>query len=141
MARKRKLAVPPTCNCIILCDDIVQSITKGKLSLVGLIGTIVVPELPAIIGGYGVYVRGSNVHGDQKIRLVIETDDGDEVLGLDAGFTKDTNPLAEYTLVTRLPPFRIEQAGKYLFSAKHNGVPIAQMQLMIAQIPAPGEQS
>lgn len=67
MAKKRKVAVPPTCNCIILCDDIIQSVAKGKVNLVGLIGTIAVQSLPAVIGGYGVYVRGSNVHGDQKI--------------------------------------------------------------------------
>lgn len=141
MARKRKArsVVPPTCNCIILCDDVVTSVGRNKHNLIGLINGINVPELPAVLGGFMAYVRGSNVHGEQTIRLTLEAaDNEEEILGLEGQFTKETDPLSVYTVVLKLPPFKVEREGRYLFSAKHNGVAIAQMSLNIRLAPARG---
>lgn len=138
--RRKNKGVPPTCNCIMLCDDVVIRTGRNKHDLVGLINGIVVRELPAVLGGWMAYVRGANVHGDQIIKLVLETaDTEEEVLAIEGRFTKETDPLSVYTVMLKLPPFKVERAGRYLFSAKHNGVPIAQMSLEIRLATPAGE--
>lgn len=140
--RKRHVkGVPPTCNCIMLCDDVVVSAASNKHNLVGLINGIAVRELPAVLGGYMAYVRGTNVHGEQVIRLVLESaDDEEEILAIEGKFTKETHPLSVYTVMLKLPAFKVERAGRYLFSAKHNGVPIAQMSLDIRLLRPQGDE-
>lgn len=141
-AKKKRRSVPPTCNCIMLCDDVMLSMGRNKHNLIGLINSIQVRELPATLGGYMAYVRGSNVHGEQTIRLVLETaDTEEEVLAIEGKFTKETDPLSVYTVMLRLPMFTVQQAGRYLFSAKHNGVAIAQMAVEIILRPPQGEPS
>ncbi len=75
MAKRRRQirGVAPTVNCLLLCDDVLISQGKHKHFLQGIIGQIVVLELPAIIGGYVAYVRFPDVHGDQKVKLAFES--------------------------------------------------------------------
>ena len=124
----------------MLCDDVVMSMGRHKHNLIGLINGLAVPELPAMIGGYMAYVRGSNVYGEQAIRLVLEyADTEEEVLAIEGQFSKNSDPLSVYTLVVQLPAFKVEREGRYLFSAKHDGVPIAQMSLTVKLMAPTGE--
>src|SRR5256885_1084597 len=83
--------------------------TKGKAKhfLQGIIGAIGVLRLPAMIGGYVAYVRFSNVHGDQKVKLAFEHAgaENDPLFEIEANFPSQSDPLGVYTLVIPVPPF------------------------------------
>lgn len=134
--RRRKLrAVPPTINCLLLCDDVLISQGKGKHFLQGVIGAIGVVNLPAMIGGYVAYVRFSNVHGEQKVKLSFEPAAGGESLfEIEANFSSQSDPLGIYTLVIPVPPFLIAEAGRFMFTASHGGVPLAQSPIEIKSV-------
>jgi hypothetical protein len=138
MAKRRRARArleAPTCNCLLLCDDVLISQGKNKHNLVGIIGGIAVRELPATLGGYVAYVRLSNVYGSQTVTISIEAaDDGEAVLQFEAEFPAQADPLGVYTLVVHIPAFRIERAGRYLFNAMYNDVPFAQSPLEIKLI-------
>jgi hypothetical protein len=137
MAKSRKKRAggveSPTSDCVLLCDDVIVSQGKHKHTLVGLIGLIGVPGFPAVIGGYVFYVRLSNVYsGGQKIvlRLSSASTDG-TVMETEAMLPKESDPLGVYTLIAALPPFVVNEPGRYLFGAYHNGVPIATSPILI----------
>ena len=140
MAKRRRQirGVAPTVNCLLLCDDVLISQGKHKHFLQGIIGQIVVLELPAIIGGYVAYVRFSNVHGDQKVKLAFESAAGDDPLfEIEANFPSQSDPLGVYTLVIPVPPFAIQETGRFMFIASHGGVPLAQSPIEVRLIRPP----
>lgn len=139
---KPKEAIPetPTCNCLLLCDDVVVSHGRDKQSLHGVIGVIGLRTLPAITGGFVAYIRLSNVYTNQKVTVGLEDAETDSPLWeFQAELVNRNDPLAVYTLVTRIPPFRVEKAGKYVLKAKHAGVPIAQTPIQIVAASSSGE--
>lgn len=123
----------PTSDCVLLCDDVVQSVGKGKHTLVGIIGGVKVPQFPATIGGYVAYVRLSNVYGGgQKIVLRLSVADTDQmIMETEAVFPPQTDPLGVYTLVVPVPVFRVLVGGRYIFGAYHNTIPIASSPINI----------
>jgi hypothetical protein len=124
---RRAKAEPPTCNCLLLCDDVLISQGRNKHFLQGVIGVIGVLQLPAVIGGYTAYVRVSNVYGAQRINLSFIDGVSDEVL-LEANtdFPSHAEPLGVYTIVTPVPPIIVKHEGRYIFLASSRGVPLAQ---------------
>jgi hypothetical protein len=122
----------PTCNCILLCDDVLVSVGKGKHFLQGVIGVIAVTKLPAVLGGYVAYVRVSNVYPAQVIEIKLErASDGAVLLDARPTFPPHPDPLGVYTFLAPVPPFRVEEPGRHLFTAYHNGVPFAQTPIEI----------
>lgn len=129
----------PTCNCALLCDDVLVSHGHGKHTLSGIIGMIVVRALPAALGPYVTYVRISNVYGDQKVTVNLEhADTFEAVFEFEATLPQPADPLGVYTLMVRIPPFSVSEAGRYMFNAKSGGVPLAQSPIMI-QVAQPAE--
>jgi hypothetical protein len=138
--RRRRQAIPeaPTCNCALLCDDVLVSQGKAKHILQGVIGVIFVPEFPAVIGGFVSYVRVSNVYGAQKIVVNLEnTRTGAVLFEFRVDMPTRSDPLGVYTLVVPVPPVEVAEAGRYMFSASSGGVPLAQSPIVI-QGPPPG---
>ena len=133
--RKRSGGIEsPTSDCVLLCDDVLVSQGKHKHTLAGLIGTILVPAFPAIIGGYVAYVRLSNVYsGGQKVtlRLSLASTD-DTIMETVSVLPKESDPLGVYTLIAPIPAFVVHEPGRYLFGAYHNGVvPIATSPILL----------
>lgn len=142
MAKRRKKtrssAEAPTCNCLLLCDDVLISQGKNKHSLMGIIGCIGARELPATLGGYVAYVRLSNLYGSQKVVLKFEHAETEEVVfQINAEFPPKSDPLGVYTLVLPIPLFVVRHPGRYLFTAVHDGVPFAFSPI---EIKVPGHQ-
>lgn len=132
--RKKKGAVPetPTCNCALLCDDVLVSQGRGKHTLNGIIGAIGVEKLPAVLGWYVTYVRISNVYGEQRVIVNLEeAGTGEPVFEFEAKMPEQADPLGVYTLVVPVPPFRVERAGRYMFNAKSGGEILAQSPIII----------
>lgn len=120
----------PTCNCALLCDDVVMS-AKGKHTLVGIIGMITVPRLPAVLGGYVTYVRISNVYGNQKVRISLEhAKSGESVFEFEVPLQQQ-DPLGVHTVIAPIPVFEVEEAGRYVFQAESRGEPLAQSPIMV----------
>lgn len=137
--QKKSLPEAPTCNCVLLCDEVTQS-AKGKHSLHGVIGIIAAPTIPAWIGGYVTYVRISNVYGLQTVRISLDrADDGVEVMAFDVQLNPP-DPLGVHTIVAVLPPFKVDQPGRYLFEAKSGQLALASSPIQIVQARQPGEE-
>ncbi|MFI5380096.1 MAG: DUF6941 family protein [Tepidisphaerales bacterium] len=138
MAKRRKKAigqVPPMCNCLLLCDDVLISQGKGKHFLQGVIGIVGVSSLPAMIGGYVAYIRLSDVHGSQNVTIsFVNARTGEPVIETKADFPSHADPLGVYTLVIPVPAFAVNEEGRYLFMVTHDGVPIAQTPVIIKAI-------
>jgi hypothetical protein len=131
--KKKKLGLEgPTSDCLLLCDDVLISQGKNKHNLIGLIGGIAVRNFPAILEGYVAYARFSNVYGGQKITLKLSrgTDDA-TILEAEVPFPSQSDPLGVYTIVIPVPAFKVEEPGRYLFGAYHNGVPVASSPIII----------
>lgn len=123
----------PTCSCLVLCDDVVVSHGRGKHRLDGIIGAMNVPFVPHPVAGGVVYARVSNVHQNQKltVTLVRADDDHEPLWEIEAEFVNRNEPLDVHTLVAKVPPFVAHRAGRYLLEARHKGVPIASVPIMI----------
>jgi hypothetical protein len=107
-----------------------------------VIGQIGVLELPTVLGGYVAYVRFSNVHGDQKVKLTFESAaGGDPLFELEANFPSQSDPLGVYTLVIQVPPFAVQEEGRFMFLASHGGVPLAQSPVEIRLVRPPPQES
>ncbi len=123
---KPKKTHAPTCSCLLLCEDVVVSHASDKHNLIGIVGSIFVREVPTVVGGYVAYARTSNSHGDEKVELVIRRpSDNEPVMRIQASFQSAT-PLSVFTLVARLPAFRIDEPGRHMFSAESGGNILAQ---------------
>lgn len=138
LGRPTKKTEPPTCNCVLLCDDVLVSHAKGKHYLQGIIGVIVVPQLPATIGGYMAYVRVSNVYGTQKLRVSLDHGgSGEHLFAMEVQLPDKQDPLGLFTVVAKLPPFEVTEEGRYMFSAWSDGVQLAQSPIKIQTFKPP----
>jgi hypothetical protein len=109
---------------------------KAKHFLQGIIGTIVVPALPAVIGGFVAYVRLCNVYDGQSISLTFENAGSAEILfRFDAELPARSDPLGVYTMILPIPAFEVHERGRYIFSAMHRGIPFAQSPILIVAPP------
>jgi hypothetical protein len=138
MAKKRpkrhKRGIPetPTCNCILLCDDVVISQGKGKHTLQGVIGAIVTPRLPSELGGYVAYIRVQNVYGNKMLVVSLdEASTGEPVFAFQAGFPDKKDPLDLYTICVPVKTFRVHQAGLYWFTVRCDNEILAQSPIRI----------
>lgn len=136
MAKRRKRKggfETPTSDCVLLCDDVYVSQGRHKHNLIGIVGVIIAPSLPAMIGGYVCYVRLRNVYGGgQKVTLRLSNASNNEpIMETSIPFPNDSDPLGVYTVVSPLPPFPITEPGHYLFGAYHHGIPIAETPILI----------
>ncbi len=129
----------PTCSCLVLCDDVVISHGRDKHRLEGIIGSMNVPFVPHPIAGSVVYVRISNVHQHEKVSVsLVRADDNQPLWVIEAEIVNLNEPLNVHTLVAKVPPFMVDKAGRHLLEAKHKGVPIASVPIMIqAAFPSP----
>jgi hypothetical protein len=129
----------------LLCDDVVISHAHDKHVLQGVIGTLAVPKLPAVIGGFVVYLRLSNVHAKQTVKVKFRHADNDDVerglWELDAEVINQLDPLQVHTLIARVPPFQVAQPGRYIVTAEHQGVPLATIPLMIQNLDVDRERN
>lgn len=115
--RTSKRTGDPTCNCIMLCDDVLMS-AKNKHTLAGVIGVIGVAHVPATLGTYVAYIRISNVHGTQRVRVGLEDPAGAPVFQFVAELAGAQDPLGVHTLVVPIPHFEVKSAGRYYFEAR-----------------------
>ena len=135
MAKKKSKPLPqPTCSCLLLCDDVVISHAHDKHMLQGVIGALSVPKLPAVLGGFVVYIRLSNVHAMQMVSVKFRhAKDGFDDKGLWELVAQviQKDPLDVSTLIARVPPFQVTEAGRYIVTAEHNGIPLATIPVML----------
>lgn len=130
----------PTCSCLILCEEVLTSVVRGKHVLHGVIGHILVPSVPARIGPFAAYVRFQNVYPNQEVRIALRKDgDAEPVFELRGESTGGSNPLGLYTFIIAIPPFVVSAAGRYYLTASHDGVAFADS-LFEIQTHAPDAQ-
>ena len=131
----KKQAEGPTSSCLVICDDVLLSYGKQKHFLQGVIGGILVPSLPAVIGPYVAYIRMSNVYGGQEIELdITRAGDSAEVFQIKATSPPGSDPLQTHTMILQIPPFQIMEVGRYIFSGTHGGVAFAQSVINIQAV-------
>lgn len=129
---RRGLPETPTCNCVLLCDDVHMS-ARGKHTLVGIIGLVAVPRLPAIVGGFVAYVRLSNIYGTQRVRISLEDPRASTpAFEFDAPL-QQRDPLGVYTVIAPIPPFAVQSAGRYAFQVESRGEILAQSPIEFVQ--------
>ena len=104
----------PTVLAMLLCDQIITDATSKKKTLVGIFDRIVVSAMPAKIGNFYLYARITDAEGgytlsirivrlaDEKIMVYAETEEK---------AVKDRLAFAD--LAVAIPPFGIDQAGRY----------------------------
>jgi hypothetical protein len=136
------VSVPPTCSCLLLCDDVIISHAHDKHVLQGVIGMLAVPKLPAVLGGFVVYIRLSNVHAKQTVKVKFHHGDSNEVLWeLVAEVINQLDPLQVHTLITRVPPFEVKESGRYIVTADHDGIPLASIPIIVHNLDVNRESS
>ena len=138
MAKKKRkqipqigVSVPPTCSCLLLCDDVIISHAHNKHVLQGVIGVLTVQKLPWVVGGFVVYMRLSNVHAKQTVKVKFSHGDSNDVLWELVAEVIQQDPLQVNTLITRVPPFPLTKDGRYIVSAEHDGIPLASIPVIV----------
>lgn len=136
MARQRRskgsLPESPTCNCVLLCDDVIISQGKGKHTLVGVIGTIGVAGLPAVLAGSVAYIRIQNVYGSQRLVARFEfAKDNRTLFEFEVELTGDPDPLNVFNIIVPIRPFKVLEPGMYWFSILSGGAVLAQTPILI----------
>lgn len=137
MAKRRsraKAAAPetPTCHCLLICDDVLESKARRKLTLVGVVDGVLATKFPALVGGFVVYARLSNIYGDQKVYLEIgRADETGPKLQCPA-IVKARDPLGVATIITTVPAIPVDRPGRFMLSLMwHNQAIIQQMGFQI----------
>lgn len=122
MAVKRKQHVdPPLCNCALLCEDVVQSIGRGKHILQGVVDRLFLQSLPCPVQGLVCYVRLTNVHHGHEILLtMVDAEEEEPLFEAKAHAKGDHNPLQLSTIIFPLPPFLVSKPGRYYFRVMHD---------------------
>lgn len=138
--KSRRPSLPPSCSCILWCDDVVVSHGHDKHRLEGIIGAISVPLVPVNIQGGVIYLRLSNVRNNQSLKVALApADDRREPLWeAEIEIPSQNDPHAVRTLVARVPSFRVSEIGVYMLEARYDGVPIAQTPILIKIGTTPG---
>jgi hypothetical protein len=139
--RKKPPGVSPMCSCLVLCDDVVVSHAIAKHNLLGVVGGLVVSGFPGPVQPLVVYVRLSNVHGDEQVKVSFaHADDHDQPLWeFDAQLLNQNDPLSVHTLLTPVPPFRVEKPGRHMLMVRHAGTMIAQVPVHVRGMVTPRE--
>jgi hypothetical protein len=124
MARRKKEKTrpvePPTCSCVLLCDDVIEHKSRPKHDLIGIISTLVLPGLPAIIGGQVVYIRMSNMIVGQSVSIRLhsaENLDGRDtaIFSFNGKFDQENGDrLGVLTMILPVPMFVLEKEGRYI---------------------------
>jgi len=131
---KRRRTESPTCNSLLLCQDIVESRVTGQRVLQGIVELVRSSTFPAVVGPFAAFMRLSNVYGQQQIRVALQRGDTQESLFAFIATTHPrADPLGVVTSVIAIPPFIIPAAGRYIFSATHDGLEIASSPLFFEQ--------
>lgn len=120
MATRLKLD-PPRCNCLLLCDDVLESKGRGRHFLHGVIGRIAVAQLPAAFGPTVAYVRLHGLQEGQKMQIRfdhLETSDTRLDIGFEIGGKPDPDDV--HTVMVPIPPLAVEHAGRYVLSVLHD---------------------
>jgi len=130
MAKKRKkpggATEAATCHCLLLCQDFVEWKATGRHELHNIVGTLLAKEFPAVFGPFIVYIRLSNVYGEQLVNFSLQNADTEEkLIEFTARTHPQANPLGVVTTVVPIPPFEIRTPGRYILEASHSGIPIA----------------
>ena len=132
---KKKRTESPTCNCLLLCEDVTESKATGKHVLHGIIEVIRAPGFPLVVGPFVGFMRLSNVYGKQEVRVSFERADTQEPL---IEFVATTHPKADplgvVTSVIPINAFVIPDPGRYIFSATHQGLEIASSPIFFEKL-------
>jgi hypothetical protein len=132
MAKKRKNAKKktgeaPTFSCILLCEDVTVSYGSDKHNLYGIVSEMFSPFLPFQTGRAVAYVRLSNFYANQRILIrFAHVETGDVIFEIPAIASKDSNPLTNHIIIAPVFPFVISRSGRYIFSALHDDIAIAE---------------
>jgi hypothetical protein len=122
----------PFCNCLLLCDEVLQSVAAHKHILHGIIGVIRVPTVPVTVGPVVAYLRLSNLYGAQEITVrLFHPDDDEPVMEFRVQSPAQPDPLGVYTLVVPIPAFGIEKPGRYIFEASAAGHEMASSPILV----------
>jgi hypothetical protein len=106
----------PKVNALVVSLNAGKDGATGRLDLLGIIGTMQVPEFPHELPGLAVFVSLTNLQGSYRLALEITDLEKDERL---AGVEQDgqfrlSDPLKIWTEVARIPgPLVLEHPGRY----------------------------
>lgn len=132
---------PPTCNCLLLCDDVIISHLMQKHVLQGVVGAVLVASVPAAIGPFVAYIRLSNVHSSEQIDFsFVNSEDNAVLLAFNAKSPEKSDPLGVYTFMVNIPRIPVEKEGRYLFEAKSREELLAQTPVLVTIPPQLKEQ-
>lgn len=121
-----RVGEPPTSSCLVICEDVIRSSVRGSHTLVTVINGLSATHFPDTAGPFVAYIRLANVYPNQNLLLKFTNAATDEELfKFIAMSPQESDPLGNHTLILRIPAFEIPAAGRYVFSAVHNGVPFA----------------
>jgi hypothetical protein len=122
----------PTCNCVLLCDDLITSSIRQKHTLSGVFTMVLVRELPSAIGPYVLYIRVSNVYPGQPVFVSLDPPIGETLFRFRVPLPDQPDPLGLYTVPAVIAPFVVSAPGRYMLTVSDGeGIPLAMTPIMI----------
>ena len=111
-----------TCNCLLLCEEVLTGHARPRHMLHGVIGSIRLKEALSVIGPLAIYVRVSNVYpgADLRIEFAHGNEEADPLFSLAITFPPEADPLAMHTFIIQMPPFAVPADGRYILRAVSN---------------------
>lgn len=115
--------VAPTCSCLLLCEDVVESKATNKYVLEGVIEVVRSRAYPLHFGPSVAFLRLSNVHGSQQFRVRLAGDEPRSRVLVEFLATShpEADPSGIVTTVVSLGKFLVPKPGRYSLTVSHNG--------------------
>lgn len=120
MAKKKKSPTgktpPPRCKAILLCEKTIIEAGTGGLSLIGIIGGFVVPQVPGRTRPFTVYLQLTDGIANHEYEITVEVHDlsDDTVIARAPGRKiRWGDRLAQFNLLIPVPPLPMRHAGAY----------------------------
>lgn len=126
----------PVVNAMLLCDHVHRDPTTGKHTLLGVLDTLRLPFLPAVLEAAAFYLSLTNLRGTYRLELAWLRGDTEEELArlVRTAPTVMRDPLARVELALRIPAgLPVPVPGRYILRFYANSRLVKDLAIIVAR--------
>ena len=107
---------PPRCKASLLCEKTIIEAGTGGVSLIGIIGGFVVPQVPGMTRPFTAYLHLTDGIANHKYEITVEIHDlsnGTIIARATLPKVRWGDRLSRINLLIPVPPLQVQHAGAY----------------------------
>jgi hypothetical protein len=141
-AKRRGAVPPPKCKAILLCDQTIIEAGTGKVSVIGVFDSFMLPKVPFVSRPCTVFVQLADGIGSHTVEVEVHDLTNGVVIAKGAVGPEIAWPErpGKHNLLIPLPPLPISHVGEYDLVIFARNQEIDRQKFTVAVVPPPPEQ-